>query len=97
MSIARLKCSTELTGSFRFLRDPSQDIVGIGIGLIDRQRVLQAPLGFAVLLLLVQRKSQTDTGVDVVGIHLYRAAVASGGVRESVGLQMLITLPLVQG
>ncbi len=80
-----------------FLRDSSQDVMGIDIVPIDRQRVPQVPLAFAVLLLLGQRESETHAGVDVVGIDGDRAAVALGGLGKSIGLQMLVALFLVRG
>jgi hypothetical protein len=69
--------------------------MGIDVVLIDRQRVPQVPLAFTVLLLLAQRESETDAGVDIVGIDGNRAAVAICRVGKSIGLQMLVALFLV--
>ena len=46
--------------------------------------------GFVVLFLFVQRKSQRDTSIDVIGIQRQRMAIASHGVIQPIEPQMFV-------
>ena len=69
-------------------------VADIGNSGINRQRMPQVLLGFAVLFLLAQYESEADARVDIIGIHRYRAPVASCGVIQLAEFQMFIALLL---